>query len=649
MTKRLDHSLVCAEDCRYRALYEGSQMSLTDLATRQAAALDRIGRVRAFLVALLKRERPTEFSAAEQQLGKRMSDVDDDVLLAYVDGLLTDEAPMLAALAAELENGGYNTRNARTLEGLIAAVRAGNENNQTRILTQPETDTARPKKPAVAAARPKTGNRRNQKARTGQSHTEPREPKQAKPSEPHTRNRKAGPGPAPSTNRDVDDAGAGAGGFASMFTAADAPDPEPKPDGVEVDNNDTDAGGLDNIFATANTSEPKPDAATGGDGDDNDTEAGGLGNIFATADTPDPEAKPDAATDDDAAAGGLDNIFATVDTPGPGTADDGDADAGTDVGGLDNIFATADTPDPDAATDATTDNDADAGGLDNIFATANTPDPEPAGETMRTVNTEQLKPELFRPAKQQNKQRRTTTKNPKPKVTPRTKATAADSAPAVVDGDSLHNKLLAAACIPRPVFIADLNELTGNTRTVAEWEQETRSKPDRGLRFVAAKQRHKLRGALVVPHDYARTATVEFTDSCWGNCLELYRGGRLYETGVLLHHLGDSVVTHQAGPDTVALRLNQRKGIVGMVVVVNDKLDKHGSTTRQLTADLDELVDERLFEIVVAVVNNEWYDTTRTIIEKAQQQHSWEPAMPVTLTRTWEYAAGVNKPTSIIN
>ena len=199
------------------------------------------------------------------------------------------------------------------------------------------------------------------------------------------------------------------------------------------------------------------------------------------------------------------------------------------------------------------------------------------------------------------------------------------------------------------MFISDLNELTGNTRIVAEWEQETRRNPDRGLRFVAAKQRHKLRGALIVPHDYARTATVEFTDSCWGNCLELYRGSRLYETGVLLHHLGDRVVTHKAGPDTVALRLNQRKGIVGMVVVVNDKLDKHGSTTRQLTADLDELVDERLFEIVVAVANNEWYDTTRTIIEKAHQQHSWEPAMPVTLTRTWEYAAGVNKPTSIIN
>ena len=661
MNKRLDHSLVCAEDCRYRALYEGSQMSLTDLATRQAAALDRIGRIRAFLVALLKRERPTEFAAAEQQLGQRMSDVDDDVLLAYVDGLLTDEAPMLAALAAELESSGYNTRNARTLEGLIAAVRAGNENNETRIPAQTEPGPGRVKKPGAGTANtPKPGNVRNQKTQTWRAGNEPREPEPTKPEETHSRNRQADSAHDLGHDR----------GHDNMFTIPDQPEP--------------DSGGwLSDLIAAADQTGPASDTASdpASSHSDDGGEGGGLGDIFATRPDTEPGTEPESANDSSSGGEpdtGLGDIFATepdADTPTDDAAGDGpggelgdifadhsevEPDANTATGGsgvtsssdgLGDIFAT----EPDTGT-GTEPGPADGSGgpgtaLDDIFATQpETADPPKPGTTdrgMRTVNTEQLKPEMVRPTRQQKKSRQTTAK--KPKVTPRTKATAADSPPAVADADSLHNKLLAAACIPRPVFIADLNDLAGDARAVAEWEQETRNKPDRGLRFVAAKQRHKQRGSLVVPHDYARTATVEFTDSCWGSCLGLYRGSRLYETGVLLHHLGDSIVTHRAGPDIITMRLNQRKGIVGMVVVVNDKLNKHGSTRQQLTADLDELVNERLFEIVIAVANNEWHDPVKTIVEQAHQQNGWEPAMPVTLTRTWDYAAGVNQPVNIIN
>jgi len=75
-------------DCRYRILYEGSQASLSDMASQQAGALNRVARLRSGVVAALKQTFPNDFRLAETSMGSRMSSAVDEVLLAFLNGFL---------------------------------------------------------------------------------------------------------------------------------------------------------------------------------------------------------------------------------------------------------------------------------------------------------------------------------------------------------------------------------------------------------------------------------------------------------------------------------------------------------------------------------------------------------------------------------
>jgi hypothetical protein len=85
MSPSADH--VCGPDCRYRTLYEGSQTSLSDMAARQAEALSAHTALRRRIVENMKRNHPDAFASAERAMGMRMSDVEDDVLVTYLDAL----------------------------------------------------------------------------------------------------------------------------------------------------------------------------------------------------------------------------------------------------------------------------------------------------------------------------------------------------------------------------------------------------------------------------------------------------------------------------------------------------------------------------------------------------------------------------------
>lgn len=79
---------LCDDNCRYRRLYEGSQRSLTEMAARQAQAVSRVGRLRNQLVLAAKRAFPRAFGEAERSVGKRMSEVADEVLVAYLESFM---------------------------------------------------------------------------------------------------------------------------------------------------------------------------------------------------------------------------------------------------------------------------------------------------------------------------------------------------------------------------------------------------------------------------------------------------------------------------------------------------------------------------------------------------------------------------------
>jgi len=86
--KRQDSVQLCDENCKYRRLYEGSQRSLTEMASRQAQAVSRVGRLRNQLVLAAKRAFPRAFGEAERSMGKRMSEVADEILVAYLESFM---------------------------------------------------------------------------------------------------------------------------------------------------------------------------------------------------------------------------------------------------------------------------------------------------------------------------------------------------------------------------------------------------------------------------------------------------------------------------------------------------------------------------------------------------------------------------------
>lgn len=124
----------CGQDCRYRRLYEGSQSSLNDMASKQTAALQRISTLRAGLTQMMKQHFAREHSETEQQLGHKIGAARDQdaVLVALLDGYIrgmlmrgnahTD--PDMEALRQALASLGIGVAPGADARALALAVRA---------------------------------------------------------------------------------------------------------------------------------------------------------------------------------------------------------------------------------------------------------------------------------------------------------------------------------------------------------------------------------------------------------------------------------------------------------------------------------------------------------------------------------------------
>jgi hypothetical protein len=91
-----------AHSVDWKGMYEGSQRSLSDMAAQQAHALSRAGWLRTQIVMGLKRAFPNEFTQAERALGKRLGEVDDDLLIAFLTNFLLMAAGRTTADAVAL-------------------------------------------------------------------------------------------------------------------------------------------------------------------------------------------------------------------------------------------------------------------------------------------------------------------------------------------------------------------------------------------------------------------------------------------------------------------------------------------------------------------------------------------------------------------
>jgi len=88
-------------------LYEGTQSSLTDIASKQAEALGRVGRLRNGMISILKQKYPRRFAIAEQNAGCRFNHMDDEYILGYFEQILeiTSELKLNTLRTALIELG----------------------------------------------------------------------------------------------------------------------------------------------------------------------------------------------------------------------------------------------------------------------------------------------------------------------------------------------------------------------------------------------------------------------------------------------------------------------------------------------------------------------------------------------------------------
>lgn len=510
-----DHDSACRPNCQYRRLYEGSQVSLTDMSARQGSALSRVGRLRASVVTTLRRAFPEQAAVAEAHMGRRLADVDDEILLTFLDSLLKgstgrEERAALEALGSVLVNAGLITDPKSPPTVWIQEIQ-----NSTRAARRVET------KPPVAATPP--------------------------PVEP----------------------------------------PRIVEQPMTVPLNTLFIGDIDEGWDT------EPDQT------DNIAVTQPLGELFG-----EDQSQP---------------------TPLIELWDD-------ELLGDPTLVDTGWSPSPVRPTEAPLQ-----------------PAP-PAAAPPPTAMEHIVRPELFPSQPKAASRGRGSTK----KKATRLQAQPADdeTAPNADENqsagtddtgldDGLRQAFLAACSIPRPVFTRDLVSIAGSLDLVSAWEDECREHPEiTQVRFVSPKARHRTRGSLVVPGEQMRIPSRRAHEDWWGQALEKYFGARLYELGVLLHRVGDELVGSKFGDHIVTLRLNSPRGLVGMVISVDDRLEAGEPGREALAQALEELFAERLTLAAVLTTAGEERDLLRLkeAVTSLAAERSWEPAFPVVSARSWEYA-----------
>lgn len=617
--------------CGYRHLYTGSQVSLSDMASRQAAALSRVGRLRAGIVTTLRRSFPVLAVQAETQLGRRLADTDDEILLAYLEAFTGNAAAApaastYAAIREELSRLGIVVRGDDPVDWIT----------QLRGHARP-TAVQAPTPTAAKPAGPPVGDLFGDVA----------------PSTPETTARQAF---AVTSSQE------------QSYPPADLYDDYPMPDYPpdDLDYSDYapyDEPVADSVPATPKESKPadKPEPAS----DPVDKPA--PRPAFATR-TPDvasaPASEPaapvagPATPETPAAAGNVGELFSDLTLPdlwaGP-LGDSSPTDGRWSPSPVRARPAVDSRPAAPAAVPPAPDR---APSTPRPPLATPTPLPEPAPpaksrpearpekpteaeSTPFEVLEEPLRPQIIagttsKPKTRKGRQLRTQAQAPDDSAVTMDVPVSAPATPAVLDA-GMSKALLAAASIPRPVFTRDLIPVAGSIELVDAWQSECMADPvNYPVRFIVPKTRHRMRGSLV----FTDSKTTGGPENWWTRCSTSYRGARLYELAVLLHRVGDEVVSTEFSDDAAILRLNTPRGLVGIVVVFDTRLEPGEAAREALRSALADLVTERLTLVAVLTTSGESGSLEAVLgaVKELGAEEGWTPNAPVVAARSWEFA-----------
>jgi len=593
-----------AEADRYRSLFEGAQSSLSDLSARQAQALSRVGRLRNAVVTVLRRNFMELSAQAEAQLGLRLSDVDDEILIAYLEAFVSaasrgDQRVTLNAMAEAVAALGVPLRGDEPLLWVeqIHAHRGVLRREQERAAASPASSGAAKDNAdkAEITVKPAPVNGSAQTTPPGVDN----EPNDYWGWEPGTTLEglfpDAGDGQLGSLFGDVETPALWDNdlGHTRNSDSQWAPSPvAPADPGRQAAEKTAPPGP---VSPPAETTAPK---AT----EKSKTKSPNRPGPKAAPQTTKPEANPPV-----------------VPAPAPAETDSRQPVEARAAAQPDPLQVTGDTR---AEQQTTTDEPGDRGDAQHAEAS------EPSGSI--GVETP-LRPELFPTAPTRRKR----TREVRTQATPPEGGLPFKSGTAVLD-DAMRQALLAASSIPRPVFTRDLIAVAGDEAVVDAWEAECRADVSTSpVRFVAPKSRHRQRGRLVAVEQGAAKPA-----DWWYQAVSRYRAGRLYELGVLLHRVGDEIVSFQLGEQVCLFRLNTPRGLVGVVVVLDVAAEDNPEVRYELTEVVENLMGERLTLLAVLTASGEpgSLEGLSGNLEQIATERHWRPTFPLVAARSWEYA-----------
>jgi hypothetical protein len=669
----------------YRSLFEGSQASLSDMAARQTQALARVGRLRSAIVTVLRKNFMAPSAQAEANLGSRLSDIDDEILLAYLDAFTAaasrgDQRATLQALREAIVALGIPLRGD---EPLLWVEQIHQHRQRIAMLagepTLPHTKTGHAD---AVDHNARTGGR---PALLGQQDaratSDPQPPVSAPvPVEDYWRWDEPADIGSDAAGVSADNA-QHSDGLGSLFADVIEPrlwqndlgstapaDDRWTPSPIQARSTPDRSPGASPAVAPETWETGDRPASSGiapvehGERGTNVTNAASTNSAAELHETPDEAGSSDPSV---VAASAPD----TGKRPGRSKPSNGAGEptpkrkvrkSATPPSDEDASVATARTsaavetttptappqapvveqmPEAVAPTSTSSGDGTDASYddwslLDEATNSTSTAGPaQSAGVPVVTGLVAPMRPELFPGTAPKKRPRNSRAPSPshehEPMLLSGTEVT-------LELNDGMRNALLAAASIPRPVFGRDLVSIAGSLALVDAWEAECRANVNTSpVRFVAPKSRHRLRGCLVAVDQ----AEVRPTD-WWHQAVKRYRAGRLYELGVLLHRVGDEIVSFSLGDHVAVFRLNTPRGLVGIVILLDASASGDQETLNDVAEHMERLLAERLTMIAVLTTSAEpgSLETLVADVEHLAGERSWRPTVPIVAARSWEYA-----------
>ena len=203
------------------------------------------------------------------------------------------------------------------------------------------------------------------------------------------------------------------------------------------------------------------------------------------------------------------------------------------------------------------------------------------------------------------------------------------------------NEIYAFVSIARPVFIRDLVSIVGDRDRVEKWESIERSNiSESKVRFIGAKMRHKMRGSLIIPDEGLRSKPKNSKQTWWWDAIERYRGSKLYEVAVLLHRVGDEIISYKFDESSAVVILNAPTGLVGIIITFSPITNDKSSDYISYVKCLEDMSKDRVHLICLLTTTaekqslDELINSTITYATEKNLTFSG----PVIASYTWDFA-----------